>query len=51
VVRPAAIARSTLISAERVAGHHRVVQSSFGQVLTKFVWTRYPGVPDIDLVA
>jgi hypothetical protein len=24
---------------------------SFGQVLTKFVWTRYPGVPDIDLVA
>jgi AcrR family transcriptional regulator len=51
VVRQAAIARSTLISAERVAGHLRVVQWSFGEVLSAFVRSRYPGVPNIDLVA
>jgi AcrR family transcriptional regulator len=51
VVRQAAIARSTLISAERVAGHLRVVQSSFAQVLTDFVRTRYVGVANLDLVA
>jgi AcrR family transcriptional regulator len=51
VVRQAAIARSTLISAERVAGHLRVVQSSFAEVLTDFVKTRYTGVPNLDLVA
>ena len=51
VVRQAAIARSTLISAERTAGHLRVVQSSFAEVLTEFVKTRYPAVPEIDLVS
>ena len=51
VVRQAAIARSTLISAERVAGHLRVVQSSFAEVLTDFIKTRHAGVPDVDLVA
>jgi AcrR family transcriptional regulator len=51
VVRQAAIARSTLISAERVAAYLRVVQSSFAEVLTDFIKTRYAGVPDLDLVA
>jgi AcrR family transcriptional regulator len=51
VVRQAAIARSTLISAERVAGHLRVVQSSFAQVLTEFIRTRYAGIANLDLVA
>jgi AcrR family transcriptional regulator len=51
VVRQAAIARSTLISAERVAGHLRMVQSSFAHVLTEFIRTRYAEVPDLELVA
>jgi AcrR family transcriptional regulator len=51
LVRQAAIARSTLISAERIASHLGVVQSSFAGVLTEFVKTRYPGVPNIDLVS
>ncbi|HEY1842953.1 MAG TPA: TetR/AcrR family transcriptional regulator [Mycobacterium sp.] len=51
VVRQAAIARSTLISADRVAAHLRVVQSSFAEVLTGFIKARYPGVPNLDLVA
>jgi AcrR family transcriptional regulator len=51
VVRQAAIARSTLISAERIATHLRVVQSSFAQVLTDFIRTRYADVPNLDLVA
>jgi len=51
LVRQAAIARSTLISAERLASHLRVVQSSFAEVLTDFVKNRYPLVPNIDLVA
>jgi hypothetical protein len=40
-----------LISAERIASHLRVVQSSFAGVITDFVKTRYPDKPDIDLVA
>jgi AcrR family transcriptional regulator len=51
LVRQAAIARSTLIDAERIANHLRVVQSSFATVLTEFVKTRSPNVPDIDLVS
>jgi AcrR family transcriptional regulator len=51
VVRQAAIARSTLISAERIAAHLRVVQSSFAEVLTDFIKTRYADVPNLDLVA
>jgi len=51
LVRQAAIARSTLTSAERLASHLRVVQSSFAEVLTDFVKNRYPLVPNIDLVA
>jgi AcrR family transcriptional regulator len=51
LVRQAAIARSTLISAERIASHLGVVQSSFAGVLTEFVKSRYPGVPNIDLVS
>src|SRR5271154_6844798 len=50
VVRQAAIARSTLISAERVAGHLRLVQSSFAHVLTDFIRTRYAEMPDLELV-
>jgi AcrR family transcriptional regulator len=51
LVRQAAIARSTLIDAERIANHLRVVQSSFATVLTEFIKTRSPNVPDIDLVS
>jgi AcrR family transcriptional regulator len=51
LVRQAAIARSTLISAERIAAHLRVVQSSFTEVLTDFVKTRYAGVANLDLVS
>ena len=51
VVRQAATARNELISAERIAGHLRVVQASFAAVLTDFVRVRYADVPDIELVA
>lgn len=51
VVRQAATARAELISAERIAGHLRVVQSSFAGVLTDFVRKRNPEVTDIDLAA
>jgi AcrR family transcriptional regulator len=51
VVRQAAIARSTLISAERIAVHLRVVQSSFAEVLADFIKTRYAGSQNLDLVS
>jgi AcrR family transcriptional regulator len=51
VVRQAAIARTELISADRIAGHLRVVQSSFARVLTEFVRNRNRDVPNIDLGA
>lgn len=51
VVRQAATARNELISAERIAGHLRVVQASFAAVLTDFVRMRYADIPDIELVA
>ncbi|SON63107.1 Putative mycofactocin biosynthesis transcriptional regulator MftR [Mycobacterium simulans] len=51
VVRQAAIARTELISAERIAGHLRVVQSSFAQVLTEFIRNRHPNVANIDLAS
>jgi AcrR family transcriptional regulator len=51
VVRQAAIARSTLISAERIAAHLRVVQSSFAEVLADFIKARYAGSPNLDLVS
>ncbi|MGV0790267.1 TetR family transcriptional regulator [Mycolicibacterium sp. XJ1819] len=51
VVRQAATARTELISAERIAGHLRVVQASFAAVIADFVKKRHPAVPDIDLVA
>lgn len=51
VVRQAATARAELISAERIAGHLRVVQSSFARVLTDFVRGRNPQVANIDLLA
>ncbi len=51
VVRQAAMARVELISADRIAAHLRVVQASFAGVLTDFVKTRYPDVPELDLVA
>ena len=46
VVRQAATARAELISAERIAGHLRVVQSSFARVLTDFVRNRNPDVAE-----
>ncbi|CAM4321171.1 mycofactocin system transcriptional regulator [Mycobacterium basiliense] len=51
VVRQAATARTELISADRVANHLRVVQSSFAAVLTEFVRRRHPDVANLDLVA
>lgn len=51
VVRQAATARTELISADRIASHLRVVQSSFAAVLTEFVRNRKPDVANIDLVA
>jgi AcrR family transcriptional regulator len=51
VVRQAATARAELISAERIEGHLRVVQSSFARVLTDFAKSRNPDVPNIDLCA
>jgi AcrR family transcriptional regulator len=51
VVRQAATARAELISADRIASHLRVVQSSFAQVLTGFVRNRNAGVANIELRA
>jgi AcrR family transcriptional regulator len=51
VVRQAATARTELISADRIASHLRVVQSSFARVLTDFVRQRNPDVANIDLGA
>lgn len=51
VVRQAATARTELISADRIASHLRVVQSSFAGVITDFIKKRYSNKPDIDLVA
>ena len=51
VVRQAASARAELITADRIAGHLRVVQSSFAGVITDFIKGRYPDISDIDLVA
>src|SRR6201995_25586 len=49
VVRQAATARTELISADRIASHLRVVQSSFARVLTDFVRNRNPGGPNIEV--
>ncbi|MDT5016540.1 MAG: hypothetical protein QOD39_2700 [Mycobacterium sp.] len=51
VVRQAATARTELISADRIASHLRVVQSSFAGEITDFIKKRYPDTPDVDLVA
>jgi AcrR family transcriptional regulator len=51
VVRQAATARNELITADRIAGHLRVVQSSFAGVITDFIKNRYSATSDIDLVA
>jgi len=51
VVRQAATARTELISADRIASHLRVVQSSFAGVITDFIKNRYSDTSDIDLVA
>lgn len=51
LVRQAALARAELITGEQIAGHLRVVQSSFAAVITDFVIQRYPDVENIDLVA
>ncbi len=51
VVRQAALARAELITADQVAGHLRVVQSSFAGVFTDFVKRRYPDVANIELVS
>jgi AcrR family transcriptional regulator len=47
VVRQAATARAELISADRIASHLRVVQSSFARVLTDFIRNRNPDAADL----
>ena len=47
VVRQAATARTELISADRIAGHLRVVQSSFSGVITEFIKSRYSDMPGL----
>lgn len=51
VVRQAATARAELITAERIDGHLRVVQSSFARVFTDFVRERNAEMANIDLAA
>jgi AcrR family transcriptional regulator len=51
VVRQAATARTELISADRIASHLRVVQSSFAGVITDFIKNRYSDRADINLLA
>lgn len=51
VVRQAAIARTELISAERIAAHLRVVQAAFAEVITGYARQRNPEHPDADLAA
>ena len=51
VVRQAALLRASLIGAERAAGHLRVVQASFAEVITEFVRSRCADVPGIELKA
>jgi AcrR family transcriptional regulator len=51
VVRQAATARMELITADRIASHLRVVQSSFAGVITDFIKNRYSDMSDLDLVA
>jgi AcrR family transcriptional regulator len=51
IVRQAALLRAELIGGERAAGHLRVVQASFAVVITEFVRSRYPRVPNIVLMA
>ncbi|MBB3606885.1 AcrR family transcriptional regulator [Mycolicibacterium sp. BK556] len=51
IVRQAAILRATLLDGERTAGHLRVVQASFAEVLTDFVKRRYTDLDDVDLIA
>lgn len=51
VVRQAATARTELISADRIASHLRVVQSSFAGVITDFIRSRNSETAEIDLVA
>lgn len=51
VVRQAALARTELISAERIAGHLRVVQASFAEAITAYARRRTVGLPHADLVA
>lgn len=51
VVKQAALLRAELIGGERAAGHLRVVQASFAEVISAFVRTRYAQLPDVDLMA
>jgi len=51
VVRQAALARTELISADRIAGHLRVVQASFAEVITAYAMQRTPDLPHPELTA
>jgi AcrR family transcriptional regulator len=51
VVRQAALLRASVLGGERAAGHLRVVQASFAEVLTAFIRDRHRDVPGIELRA
>lgn len=51
VVRQAALARTELISADRIAGHLRVVQGTFAEVITAYAKQRTADLPHPDLTA
>jgi AcrR family transcriptional regulator len=51
IVRQAALLRSSLIGAERAAAHLRVVQSSFADVLRRFIAQRHADHPQIETLA
>lgn len=51
VVRQAALARTEILSADRIAGHLRVVQGTFAAVITTYARKRLPDGPHADLTA
>jgi AcrR family transcriptional regulator len=47
VVRQAALLRASVLGGERAAGHLRVVQASFAEVLTEFIRARHGDQPEL----
>jgi AcrR family transcriptional regulator len=51
IVRQAALLRASLINGDKIVSHLRVVQASFGSVITDFIKSRHADHPDIELFA